>query len=72
MWYSPVVARWIAERQPVELLPTAPASRASPTSTSAGSPAHLLRFADQARPLEPAEAVDGVRDVVRRLRESYA
>ena len=49
---------------------TAPASRASPTSTSAGSPHHLLRFADQARPLAPPEAVDGVRDVVRRLLEA--
>ena len=34
--------------------------------------AHLLRFADQARPLDPPEAVDGVRAAVRRLRERYA
>ena len=34
--------------------------------------AHLLRFADQARPLDPPEAVEGLRDVLRRLRESYA
>ena len=33
---------------------------------------HLLRFADQARPLDPPEAVADLRVVVRRLRERYA
>ena len=33
--------------------------------------AHLLRFADQARPLEPPEAVEGLRAAVRRLLDLY-
>ena len=71
VWYSPVVARWIAERQPVELLPDGSCLANQPYVDVRWLAAHLLRFADQARPIEPAEAVDGVRDVVRRLREAY-
>ena len=33
---------------------------------------HLLRLGAEARPLEPPEAVEGVRAVVDRLRETYA
>jgi predicted DNA-binding transcriptional regulator YafY len=72
VWYSPVVARWIAERQPVELLPDGSCLASQPYVDVRWLAAHLLRFADQARPVEPVEAVDGVRDVVRRLREAYA
>jgi predicted DNA-binding transcriptional regulator YafY len=72
VWYSPVVARWIAERQPVELLPDGSCLASQPYVDVRWLAAHLLRFADQARPIEPTEAVDGVRDVVRRLREAYA
>ena len=36
-----------------------------------GWPLPAAVVAAQARPVEPAEAVDGVRDVVRRLREAY-
>ena len=72
VWYSPVVARWIAERQPVDELPDGSCLASQPYVDVRWLAAHLLRFADQARPIEPAEAVDGVRDVVRRLREAYA
>jgi len=72
VWYSPVVARWIAERQPVDPLPDGSCLASQPYVDVRWLAAHLLRFADQARPLEPPEAVDGVRDVVRRLREAYA
>ncbi len=71
VWYSPVVARWIAERQPVEPLPDGGCVASQPYVDVRWLASHLLRFADQARPLEPPEAVEGVRDVVRRLRESY-
>ncbi len=73
MWYSPRVARWIAERQPVESLPDGACVASQPyVDFVRWLASHLLRFADQARPLEPTEAVEGVRDVVRRLRETYA
>jgi predicted DNA-binding transcriptional regulator YafY len=72
VWYSPVVARWIAERQPVEMLPDGSCVASQPYVDVRWLAAHLLRFADEARPLEPPEAVEGLRDVVRRLRESYA
>jgi predicted DNA-binding transcriptional regulator YafY len=72
VWYSPVVARWIAERQPVEMLPDGACLASQPYVDVRWLASHLLRFADQARPLEPPEAVEGLRDVLRRLRESYA
>ena len=72
VWYSPAVARWIAERQPVEQLPDGSCVASQPYVDVRWLAAHLLRFADEARPLEPPEAVDGVRAAVRRLRERYA
>ena len=72
VWYSPTVARWIAERQPVDALPDGACVGSQPYVDVRWLAAHLLRFADQARPLEPPEAVEGVRDVVSRLREYYA
>ena len=72
MWYSPAVARWIAERQPVEQLADGSCVASQPYVDVRWLAAHLLRFADEARPLEPPEAVEGVRDAVRRLRERYA
>ena len=72
VWYSPVVARWIAERQPVEMLGDGSCVAGQPYVDVRWLAAHLLRFADQARPLDPPEAVEGVRDVVRRLQEFYA
>ena len=72
VWYSPAVARWIAERQPVERLPDGSCVASQPYVDVRWLAAHLLRFADEARPLEPPEAVEGVRAAVRRLRERYA
>jgi len=72
VWYSPVVARWIAERQPVELLPDGSCIASQPYVDVRWLASHLLRLADQARPLDPPEAVEGLRAVVRRLRETYA
>jgi predicted DNA-binding transcriptional regulator YafY len=72
VWYSPVVARWIAERQPVEMLPDGSCIASQPYVDVRWLASHLLRLADQARPLDPPEAVEGVRSVVARLRETYA
>jgi predicted DNA-binding transcriptional regulator YafY len=72
VWYSPAVARWIAERAPVEMLPDGSCVASQPYVDVRWLAAHLLPLADQARPLEPPEAVAGVRAVVRRLRELYA
>ena len=72
VWYSPAVARWIAERQPVDELPDGACLAGQPYVDERWLAGHLLRFADQARPLEPPEAVAAVRAVVRRLRERYA
>ncbi len=66
------MARWIAERQPVQPLPGGACVASQPYVDVRWLAGHLLRFADQARPLDPPEAVEGLRDVLRRLRESYA
>jgi proteasome accessory factor C len=71
VWYSPAVARWIAERQPVEELPGGACVASQPYVNDRWLAAHLLRFADQARPLEPPEAVEGLRAAVRRLLDLY-
>jgi predicted DNA-binding transcriptional regulator YafY len=72
VWYGPAVARWIAERQPVRQLPGGACLASQPYVDERWLAAHLLRFADQARPLDPPEAVAAMRRVVRRLRERYA
>jgi predicted DNA-binding transcriptional regulator YafY len=71
VWYSPVVARWIAERQPVRRLAGGACLASQPYVDERWLATHLLRFADQARPLDPPEAVKGVRTLVSRLRERY-
>ena len=72
LWFGAPVARWIAEREQVELLPDGSCVASQPYVDVRWLAAHLLRFADEARPLEPPEAVEGVRVAVRRLRERYA
>ena len=72
VWYSPTVARWIAERQPVRELADGACVASQPYVDERWLAAHLLRFADQARPLDPPEAVATMRVVVRRLRDLYA
>lgn len=71
VWYSPVVARWIAERQPVEELPDGACLASQPYVDERWLAAHLLRFAGEARPLDPPQAVTAVAAVVGRLRELY-
>ncbi|NLE23009.1 MAG: WYL domain-containing protein [Actinobacteria bacterium] len=72
VWFSPVVARWIAERQPVEPLHDGSCLASQPYVDVRWLASHLLRLGAEARPLEPPEAVEGVRAVVDRLRETYA
>jgi len=69
--YSPVVARWIAERQPVELFPDGSCLATQPYVDERWLAHQLLTLAGQARPLEPPAAVDEMRAIVRRLLERY-
>jgi len=71
VWYSPAVARWIAERQPVRLLADGACLAPQPYVDERWLAGHLLRFADQACPLDPPEAAAGVLAAVERLRERY-
>jgi proteasome accessory factor B len=67
LWYSPVVRRWIEERQPVQPLPDGSCLAAQPYVDLSWLTHHVLRFAGQARPVSPPDAVDDVRATVRRL-----
>ena len=67
VWYSPVVRRWIEERQPVRPLPDGSCLAAQPYVDLSWLTHYLLRFAGQARPISPPEAVDDVRATVERL-----
>lgn len=71
VWYSPAVARWIAERQSVEPLPDGSCLAAQPYVDARWLTHHLLVFGDEARPLAPPEAVADFRATVERLRSRY-
>jgi predicted DNA-binding transcriptional regulator YafY len=71
VWYSPAVHRWIAERQPVRALADGSCLAEQPYVDERWLSHHLLRFADQARPLAPPEAVADLRATVRRLLAVY-
>jgi len=71
IWYSPAVHRWIAERQPVRPLTDGSCLAEQPYVDERWLSHHLLRFADQARPLSPPEAVADLRATVRRLLGVY-
>lgn len=71
IWYSPAVHRWIAERQPVRPLADGSCLAEQPYVDERWLSHHLLRFADQARPLSPPEAVADLRATVRRLLGVY-
>jgi predicted DNA-binding transcriptional regulator YafY len=71
VWYSPVVRRWIEERQPVRPLPDGSCLAAQPYVDPSWLTHYLLRFAGQARPLSPALAVDEMRAAVARILEAY-
>ena len=68
VWYSPVVRRWIEERQPVRPLPDGSCLADQPYVDASWLTHYILRFAGQARPLAPAEAVDDLRATVTRVR----
>jgi len=72
VWYSSAVHRWIAERQPVRALADGSCLAEQPYVDERWLSHHLLRFADQARPLAPPEAVADLRATVRRLLDVYA
>lgn len=71
VWYSPTVSRWIAERQPIETLEDGSCLARQPYVDARWLVTYLLRFAGQARPLDPPEAIAGLRAVLDRLREMY-
>ena len=71
VWYSPTVARWIAERETVRELDDGSCLASQPYVDEGWLARHLLRFADQARPLAPPAAVAGVRAAVDDLLERY-
>ncbi len=71
VWYSPAVHRWIAERQPVRPLADGSCLAAQPYVDESWLSHHLLRFADQARPIAPPEAVADLQATVRRLLAVY-
>ena len=72
IWYSPAVHRWIAERQPVRALADGSCLAEQPYVDERWLSHHLLRFADQARPLSPPEAVADLHATVRRLLAVYS
>jgi predicted DNA-binding transcriptional regulator YafY len=72
VWYSPVVRPWIEERQPVERLADGSCRARQPYVDGSWLTHYLLRFAGQARPLAPPEAVDDLRQTVARLLARYA
>jgi len=72
VWYSPAVHRWIAERQTVRPLADGACLAEQPYVDERWLSRHLLRFADQARPVAPPEAVADLRATVRRLLALYA
>ncbi len=72
IWYSPAVHRWIAERQAVRPLADGSCLAEQPYVDEQWLSHHLLRFADQARPVAPPEAVADLRATVRRLLAVYA
>jgi predicted DNA-binding transcriptional regulator YafY len=71
VWYSPVVRRWIAERQPLRAAKDGGALAAQPYVDERWLTHHLLGFSGQARLLAPPEAVADLRATVRRILESY-
>jgi proteasome accessory factor C len=71
VWYSPAVARWVSERQPVRWLTDGAAIARQPYVEVGWLTRSLLRVAGEARPLAPPEAVDDLRAAVEDLLERY-
>jgi proteasome accessory factor BC len=71
VWYSPLVTRWVEERQPVRRLVNGSCLAEQPYIEEGWLTQHLLPFADQARLLAPPEAVEHLRGAVGRLIALY-
>ncbi len=71
VWYSPLVTRWVEERQPVRRLGDGSCLAEQPYVDEGWLTSYLLRFADQARLLAPPEAVEHLRGAVGRLLALY-
>ncbi len=71
VWYSPLVRRWIAERQPVQDLADGSCLAAQPYVDESWLVHHLLRFGEQARLLEPPAAVTALQATVERMLADY-
>ncbi len=69
--YSERVSRWIAERQPVEMLADGSCVTSQPYVDPQWLTRHLLRFAGEARPLGPTEATADLRAAAGRLLTIY-
>ncbi len=67
VWYSPLVRRWLAERQPVQHLADGSCVAIQPYVDEGWLVHQLLRFGDEARLLEPAGAARSLHDTVDRL-----
>ena len=71
VWYSPVVARWIEERQPVRRLPDGTCIAAQPYVETGWLTHALLRLGAEARPLAPPEAIAALADAIDVLLARY-
>lgn len=71
VWYSPLVSRWIEEKQPVRRLADGSCLADQPYVEEGWLVQHLLPFAEHARLLAPPAAVERLRDTVRRLLALY-
>jgi predicted DNA-binding transcriptional regulator YafY len=71
VWYSPAARRWIEERQPVRPMPDGSCLAEQPYVDLSWLTHHVLRFAGEARPLSPPEAVQDLRATVAALLDRY-
>jgi predicted DNA-binding transcriptional regulator YafY len=71
VWYSPLVTRWVEERQPVRRLADGSCLAEQPYVDEGWLTHFLLPFADQSRLLAPPGAVEQLRDTVRGLLALY-
>ena len=71
VWYSKLVARWIAERQTVVACAGGACVAYQPYLDEPWLIHYLLRFGGEAVPLAPAETSTALRNVVERLLERY-
>ena len=71
VWYSATVRRWIAERQPVRPLADGSCLAEQPFVDEHWLTRYLLRFAEEARPLAPPEALSDLSATLQRILALY-